>query len=81
MIISEEVVLTQILALLPHGLIFGRIPKSFDTAGSIFLSSSSEHNITYIYAMLFNSYFLSAIWLTHSQFCTISKGTLSLTCS
>ena len=80
MIISEEVVLTQILALLPHGLIFGRIPKSFDTAGSIFLSSSSEH-ITYIYAMLFNSYFLSAIWLTHSQFCTISKGTLSLTCS
>ena len=30
----------------------------------------------YPYAMLFNSYFLSAIWLTHGEFCAISKGTV-----
>ena len=46
-IVSEEVVLTQTLALLPHHLIFGRIPKSLDTAGSTFLSLSSEPNITH----------------------------------
>ena len=46
-IVSEEVVLTQTLALLPHHLIFGRIPKSLDTAGSTFLSFSSEPNITH----------------------------------
>ena len=39
--------MTQTLALLPHHLIFGRIPKSLDTAGSTFLSFSSEPNITH----------------------------------
>ena len=42
----------QTLALLPHYLIFGRTPKHFDTEGSTLLSSSSEPNVTYIYAML-----------------------------
>ena len=47
MIVSEEDVLTHLLALLPPPLIFGRIPKCFDTAVWTFLSSSSEPNITY----------------------------------
>ena len=47
MIVSEEAVLTQTLPLLPPPLIFGRIPKCFDTAVLTFLSSSSEPKITY----------------------------------
>ena len=39
-----------------------------------FLSSSSEPKVKYVYAMLFNSYFLSAIWLTHDQTCSIKIG-------
>ena len=50
-------------------------PNFFD-----FLSSSSEPKVTYVYAMLFNSYLLSAIWVTHDQICSISKDTASLTC-
>ena len=46
MIVSEEDVLTQTLALLPPPLIFGRIPKGFRTEVT-FLSSSSEPKITY----------------------------------
>ena len=73
MIVSEEAVLTQTLALLPLPLIFGRIPKCFDTAVSTFLSSSGEPK-----TMLFISYFLSAIWLSHNQFCIIIKKAASL---
>ena len=77
MIASEETVLAQISALLPPPLIFGRYRKCFDTAVSAFLSSSSETKTTNTcYAI---SSFLSAIWLTQGQFCTISKGTASLT--
>ena len=47
MIVSEEAVLTQTLALLFPPLIFGRIPKCFDAAVLTFLSSSSEPKITY----------------------------------
>ena len=47
MIVSEEAVLTQTLALLPPPLIFGRIPKCFDTVLT-FWSSSSEPKITSI---------------------------------
>ena len=47
MIVSEEAVLTQTLALLFPSLIFGRIPKCFDAAVLTFLSSSSEPKITY----------------------------------
>ena len=41
----KEAVLTQSLALLPPPLIFGKIPKCFDTA-VLTLSSSSEPKIT-----------------------------------
>ena len=47
MIVSEEAVLTQTLALLPRPLIFGGIAKCFDTAVLTFLGSSSKPKITY----------------------------------
>ena len=47
MIVSEEAVFTQTLELLPPSLIFGRIPKCFDTVVWTFLSSSSKTKITY----------------------------------
>ena len=34
---------------------------------------------SHMHAMLFNSYFVSPIWLSHKQFCIISKKTASLT--
>ena len=57
----------------------GRIPKCFDRAVWIFLSSSPEEKITYTYADLFNNYFLFAIWLPHDQFWVIIKRKASLT--
>ena len=47
MIDDEEALLTQILALLLPPLIFGTIPKYFDTAVYTFVSSSPEVMITY----------------------------------
>ena len=47
MIVAEEAVLTKTLALLPSPLIFGRIPKCFDTVVWTFLSSFPEHKIIY----------------------------------
>ena len=47
MIVSEEAVLTQALTPLPPPLIFGKIPKCFDTTVLTFLSSSSKPKITY----------------------------------
>ena len=67
MIVSEEAVLTQTLALLLPPLIFGRIPKCFDTAVLTFLSSSSEPKTTYTcYAI---QYFIC--YLPHGQCCAI----------
>ena len=77
MIAAEEAVLTQTLALLPTLLIFGRTPKCFDTAVWFFLVLALNRR-SHIHADLFNSYFLSAIWLSQDQFWVIVKRTTSI---
>ena len=69
---AEETVLTQTLALLPPLLIFGRTPKCFDTAVWFFLVLALNRR-SHIHADLFNSSFLSAIWLSQDQFWVIVK--------
>ena len=78
MIAAEEAVLTQTLALLPPLLIFGRTPKCFDTAVWFFLVLALNRR-SHIHADLFNSSFLSAIWLSQDQFWVIIKRIASIT--
>ena len=62
MTVSEEAALTQTLALLPPPLIFGRVPKCFNTTVWTSLSSGSESKITHTYAILFYSFMLFVVY-------------------
>ena len=83
MIISEEIVLTQTLTLLRPPIIFGKIPKCFDTAVLIFLSFCVLvlNPISHMYIMLCYSIviILSTIWVTHDEIWSIRKVTASFT--
>ena len=76
MIVSKEDVLTQLLALLPPPLTFGRIPKCFGTAVWTFLSSkfwTQDH--MYMLCYLIVIFYSLFGWLT-ANYAPLERGQL-----